>query len=151
MTADPAAAAHCPTCGTDYRAGVDLCADDGTPLVPGPGPEPQERERHTPAPPPPPQEAPFRWIAVSRFPGQDEARLLIGRLEAEGIPARIFPDPQLNYYGRDTISHLGQPIEVLVPEHRVVEARVLIEELERTGARSVPCRWRASASSTWPP
>ncbi|HYZ11611.1 MAG TPA: DUF2007 domain-containing protein [Actinomycetota bacterium] len=72
-----------------------------------------------------------RWVSVARFGSQDEARLLAGRLEAEGIPASIFPEPQFTYYGRDTLSHLGQPIEVLVPEHRVVEARVLIEELGR--------------------
>jgi hypothetical protein len=72
-----------------------------------------------------------RWVSVARFGSQDEARLLAGRLDADGIPARIFPDPQFTYYGRDTISHLGQPIEVFVPEHRVVEARLLIEELER--------------------
>ncbi len=72
-----------------------------------------------------------RWVSVARFGSQDEARLLAGRLEAEGIPASIFPEPQFTYFGRDTLSHLGQPIEVLVPEHRIVEARVLIEELEQ--------------------
>jgi hypothetical protein len=72
-----------------------------------------------------------RWVPVARFGNQDEARLLAGRLEAEGVPARIFPEPQSTYYGRDTLSHLGQPIEVLVPEHRVVEARLVVEALDR--------------------
>jgi hypothetical protein len=74
---------------------------------------------------------PFRWVAVARFGHQDEARLLAGRLEAEGIPATIFPEPQFTYYGPDTLSHLGQPIEVLVPEHRLIEARGVVEDLER--------------------
>ena len=74
---------------------------------------------------------PARWVPVARFGNQDEARLLAGRLEAEGIPATIFPDPQLTYYGRDTLSYLGQPIEVLVPEHRAVEAGAVVDELER--------------------
>ncbi len=73
-----------------------------------------------------------RWVAVARLADQDEARLLAGRLQAEGIPATIFPEPQSTYYGPNTLPHLGQPIEVLVPEHRVVEARVLVEELERS-------------------
>jgi hypothetical protein len=62
---------------------------------------------------------------------QDEARLLAGRLEAEGIPATIFPDREATYYGRDTQSRLGQPIEVLVPEHRMIEAKAVVEELGR--------------------
>lgn len=130
MTGDPAAAAHCPTCGTEYLAGFDVCADDRTPLVPGPAPEPDPRPEEPP-PAPKPVEAPFRWVPVARFGNQDEARLLAGRLEAEGVPATIFPDAQFTYYGRDTTSHLGQPIEVLVPEHRVGEARVVVEALER--------------------
>ena len=131
MTDDPAAAAHCPTCGTEYLPGFRVCADDGTPLVPGPAPEPDPEPGSLP-PPTPPVEAPFRWVPVARFGNHEEARLLAGRLEAEGIPATIFPETQFTYYGPNTLPHLGQPIEVLVPEHRVVEARLLVEELERT-------------------
>lgn len=130
MTDDPAAAAHCPTCGTEYLPGFDICADDSTQLVPGPAPE-LHSEPEDPPPAPRPVEAPFRWVPVARFGSQEESRLLAGRLEAEGIPARIFPEPQFTYYGPNTLPHLGQPIEVLVPEHRVVEARLLVEELER--------------------
>ena len=30
---------HCPTCGTEYAAGVSICPDDGSLLVVGPAPE----------------------------------------------------------------------------------------------------------------
>ena len=69
------------------------------------------------------------WRAVASFGNQDEARLLAGRLQAEGIEARIFPESGLSLYGRDTLSMLGQPTEVLVPEELVGEAERLIEEL----------------------
>ncbi|MGH2675071.1 MAG: putative signal transducing protein [Actinomycetota bacterium] len=74
------------------------------------------------------QGVPARWVEVASFAAEDEARLLAGRLEAEGIDARVYPEFQGSYY-REV---LGMPVRVLVPEHRVVEARLVVEELERT-------------------
>ncbi|MGH2723075.1 MAG: DUF2007 domain-containing protein [Actinomycetota bacterium] len=120
-----AAAAHCPACGTEYRAGFDTCADDGTPLVPGPAPEPAPE-----APPAPTAPEPRRtWRAVATFHREDEARLLAGRLEAEGIEARVFPEGTSDFYGRGTSAMLGRPWEVLVPEGREDEAARVIEEV----------------------
>jgi hypothetical protein len=68
---------------------------------------------------------------VAAFGHEDEARLLAGRLEAEGIEARIFPEPAVSVYGRDTVAMLGQPIRVLVPEGETDEALRIIEEIER--------------------
>lgn len=120
------AAAHCPRCGGEYRAGFDLCADDGTPLIPGP-PVPPPVE-----PPPPvtqPPSPPGNWRAVATFWEEDEARLLVGRLEAEGIDARLFPEEAGTYYGKSTSPFLGRPWEVLVPEDSVGDAALVIQAI----------------------
>lgn len=120
-------ASHCPACGAEYRPGFDICADDGTPLVPGPAPEdigqPVTASTEEPAQGP--------WEPVAEFSATHEAALLAGRLEAEGIPARIFPDGQSEYYGPGTSAILGQPIKVLVQAHRVMEARQVLTELNQ--------------------
>jgi putative signal transducing protein len=72
--------------------------------------------------------APARWVPVARFNRDEEARLLAGRLRAEGIEANVYPDWQGGYYG-ESVNLL---VTVLVQEHRVLEARAIIEELERT-------------------
>jgi Putative prokaryotic signal transducing protein len=115
---------HCPRCGAEYRPGVELCADDGTPLLPGPLPEPGKA--------PAAARAPRNWRQVAALGREEEARLLAGRLEAEGIDARLFPEPTFSLYGRDTVPMLGQPIRVLVPEEAVDEAAGIIEEIRRT-------------------
>ena len=66
---------------------------------------------------------------MASFRNQDEARLLAGRLQAEGIEARLFPEPEFSLYGRDTGSMLGQPIEVLVPEELAGQAERVIDEV----------------------
>jgi hypothetical protein len=69
---------------------------------------------------------PVRWVRVESFFKEEQARLLVGRLEAEGIEARVYPEWQGGYYGESV--HL--PIEVLVPEDRELHAREIIERLE---------------------
>lgn len=71
---------------------------------------------------------PARWVEVASYAAESEARLLAGRLDAEGIEARVYPEFQGTYYGES----LNLPVRVLVPEHRVVEAMLVVEELERT-------------------
>jgi hypothetical protein len=67
MRGDALAAAHCPTCLAEYRAGFDVCADCSTPLEPGPAPDHAERGEveliHAPpAPAPePPGSEPSAW------------------------------------------------------------------------------------------
>jgi hypothetical protein len=73
-----------------------------------------------------------RWVEVASFAREEEARLLAGRLEADGIPARVYPESQASYYGPGTSALLGQPIRVLVPEHRTPEAGRVIDRLGRT-------------------
>jgi hypothetical protein len=68
-----------------------------------------------------------RWAEVATFGREDEARLLAGRLQAEGIEARVYPEFQGGYYGES----VNIPVQVLVPEHRMLEARALMERLEQ--------------------
>ena len=74
----------------------------------------------TDAPPPP-----AGWAAVATFQREEEARLLSGRLEAEGIDARVYPEFQGTYYA----GSVNLPFQVLVPEHRALEARAVIDRL----------------------
>ena len=71
-----------------------------------------------------------RWVSVARFSREQEARLLAGRLEAEGIEVKMDPEWQGGPYGEV----IWLPVSVLVPEHRVLEAREIVEEIERTGS-----------------
>ena len=66
------------------------------------------------------------WVTVATFAQEETARLLAGRLQAEGIEARTYPEWQGQYYGES----VHMPVQVLVPEHRVLEARMVIESLE---------------------
>lgn len=128
------AAAYCPTCLAEYREGFDVCADDGTALIPGPPPEDlqiptTQSESEVPRPEPTPG---ARWVRVTAYLHEDQARLAAGRLEADGIPARIYPEEFGMYYGSAVTAIMRDGIDVLVPEDRLLEARELIEELERT-------------------
>ena len=123
--------AHCPTCLTEYRAGYDVCADDGTPLTPGlPPPEPVLPPEPTAAPSEP-KGPPARWVIAATFPDDTEARLLVGRLQSDGIPARLDPEETHDYYGRGSTAFLRGGIDVLVPDHRFLEARQIVEEVRR--------------------
>jgi hypothetical protein len=68
------------------------------------------------------------WFAVASFSEEAEARLLAGRLEAEGLETRLYPEFQGNYYGEA----VNLPFQVLVPSHRVLEARAVLARLETT-------------------
>jgi hypothetical protein len=72
-----------------------------------------------------------RWVEAASFTREDEARLVAGRLDAEGIPTRLYPEDPGNYYGPATSAMLGQPIRVLVPGHRLLEARDVLDRLEQ--------------------
>ena len=68
---------HCPTCKTEFPADLTECPDDKTSLV---------------------EELPFQtiasddgttWVEIASSGAEDEANLMRGFLEAEGIPAQI--------------------------------------------------------------
>lgn len=69
-----------------------------------------------------------KWVPVAQFNLEREARLLAGRLEAEGIDVKLDPEWQGGPYGEA----IWLPVSVLVPEHRVLEAKAIIEEIEQT-------------------
>jgi hypothetical protein len=74
-----------------------------------------------------------RWVRVATFLSQDEARLLAGRLRAEGIDALTDPPIVLgSYYGPAVEVRMRQGIHVVVPENRALEAHRLIEDLNRS-------------------
>lgn len=55
---------------------------------------------------------------------------MAGRLEAEGVEARLDPPDVMSYYGRGTARFLGYRIRVLVPEHLRAEAEQIVREVE---------------------
>ena len=71
------------------------------------------------------------WVRVGTFFDMNQARLLAGRLHAEGIPAELDPPVVGDYYGEQAGVYFAHGIKVLVPEDRRLEARQLIDELER--------------------
>jgi hypothetical protein len=114
---------HCPTCGAEYRPGFDTCADDGTSLVPEPAP---------PATPPTPIKKPrprpihkVQTVLLTELP-TEEARLLVGRLRADGIAAWLeveepYPYPVYPYGGIRTL-------RVFVTQKQLPDARRIARE-----------------------
>lgn len=125
-------ASYCPTCLTEYRAGFDTCADDGTPLQPGPAPKPVEPTHSAESPPqrPLPQTG-ARFVKLVEYASELRARLVAGRLESEGIPVVLDPEMQHEPYGAGTNAILGKGVDIYIPEDRLLQARELIEQLER--------------------
>ncbi len=91
------AAAHCPNCRAEYRAGFETCADCGSALVRGPAP-PEEEPGHPDAW----QEATARAWAPARGASEehpepvelcrlpfDQAHMLAGRLRQEGFEVDV--------------------------------------------------------------
>jgi hypothetical protein len=72
-----------------------------------------------------------RWVKLAEYGREEQARLVAGRLETEGIPVTLSPDQLADIYGPGTSAFLGKGIELYVPEDRLLQARQLIEQLER--------------------
>ena len=66
----------CPSCKREFPARVQECPDDHTPLVGELPFQVVEGENAT-------------WVEITSVGSEDEARLLQGFLDAEGIPAQI--------------------------------------------------------------
>jgi hypothetical protein len=115
--------AHCPVCGSEYRPGFDTCADDGAALVPGPAPEQGPWNAPTGREPAPQPTGPS--VPAARGLAWEEAWLLAGRLQSEGIEASVYPPDYNSAYGQ-VIGVVGT-FEVLVPTDRVDDARTVVE------------------------
>ena len=119
MTADLGrAAAHCPRCLAEYRAGFDTCADDGTSLLPGPAPvteehAPEDARRHAAAQDDTP-------VVLCRLP-QVDADLMVAKLRSEGLGA--FADQKLR----------GLWFSDIVPDFALCRVWVLESDLARAG------------------
>lgn len=141
-----AAASHCPTCGMEYRAGFDRCADDGTALMPGPAPimnEPDPAQAEGSAPGDAWAEANKRFdeeaptddhpepAVLCNLPAE-EAILLAGALEAAGIEAMAENQGYRFPYVNSPVLSGNQ--NVLVPADRLEEARRIARELLENAA-----------------
>lgn len=131
------AASHCPNCQAEYRVGFDACADCGIALVQGPASAPEEHfptkdawaqatERVWGDGPKGGEEHPEPVVLVEL--GWEEAWMLAGRLNDEGIEARVSPDYEANLYGKDPILS-RQRFEVLVPNGELERAREVVRAI----------------------
>ena len=71
-----------------------------------------------------------RWVKLAEYAVELRARLVAGRLEAEGIPVTLNPEMQHEPYGPGTNVLLGKGVELYVPEDRLLQAQELITQLE---------------------
>jgi hypothetical protein len=111
--------AYCPTCKKEFSGDVTECPDDKAALV---------------------AELPYQtirgdnttWIEIASAGTDDEARLLAGFLEAEGIPAQIenvkFSMEPINF------GTMGD-IRIYVPAEEESRAQELLRERERAYER----------------
>lgn len=131
------AASHCPTCGSNYRAGFTACADDGTTLISGPAPTPgrtdavtrdawgETTERAFDSPGSVRDEHPEPAV-LCRLPAE-EAVLLAGALAAAGIEAMAGSGGYHIPYDHSPVRSGVQ--DVLVPASRLEEAREIMREI----------------------
>jgi hypothetical protein len=86
-------------------------------------------------------EARLELVVVAEVPW-DEAWLLAGRLRADDIPARVFPETttapiseaQFLPIGKQMAGEIGLGrhfFQVLVPRNRVKDARRIVDEIKR--------------------
>lgn len=69
-------------------------------------------------------EEPVKWVRVAIALGPTQAEILRGRLEMEGIPARVLREPAGSVYGL-TVGLLGQ-IDIVVPQEYAAQAHDLL-------------------------
>src|SRR5712691_8358487 len=138
------AVSHCPRCLAEYREGFTKGADCGETLVPGPAPEDRSAKDRSDDEPRSFYDKEDERLYGRTFPAfesdagsppavlamvsEREAMLLVGRLEAEGIPARpgvIRSQPVPILLG------IPEQIEVLVHADRLGEARVVLRRFRQ--------------------
>ncbi len=70
---------------------------------------------------------PIKWVSVAAALGPAQAEILRGRLETEGIPARVAQEAAGGVYGL-TVGLLGQ-VDVIVPEEQAARAREVLSDV----------------------
>jgi hypothetical protein len=113
-------AAYCPNCGAEYRAGFDTCLDCGSELLRGALPDdwtPKESAPETATPHPEP--------VVLCTLSWDEAWLLAGKLNDEGIESRVDPDAPTPYTVPGVPPMGKNGYDVIVPKDRLDDAQAI--------------------------
>jgi hypothetical protein len=113
-------AAYCPNCGAEYRTGFETCLDCGTELLRGPLPD--DWAPADPIPKEPESKSHPEPVTLCTLPW-DEAWLLAGKLNDEGIEARVDPDTLAPYTGLGIPPMGRNGYDVVVPKGRIEEAR----------------------------
>ncbi len=101
----------CPECGSEYVAGVDVCADCGSPLVP-----------ELPAAPPPEF---VEYEPVLSTPNPAEIAVIKSVLAEAGIAFRFLSEA--------AGPPLALPATLLVPRDRAVEAKEILAGIVEPG------------------
>jgi hypothetical protein len=112
---------HCPVCKSEYRAGMKHCPDCGVELQEGPPPSPD-----------PADEQPVALVTLCTVSDPSEAEVIQATLAEAGIPAAVRRHgPITGDLARVTDGITEDYAIVSVPEHRLEEARELLEETRR--------------------
>jgi hypothetical protein len=98
----------CPSCRTEYVAGVARCADCGTALVSTLPPEPVPEDVH--------------WAELPSFPTLAEGEMVQAELERRGIRTMLKKDVFASGFG-------GQGTVIFVPQDRYDEATTIRREM----------------------
>jgi hypothetical protein len=69
-----------------------------------------------------------KWVVLDQVPGELQAEILKGLLEANGISVFLSQEGAGKVYGM-TVAALGS-VEILVPEQSLPQARQLIDDYE---------------------
>lgn len=143
---------YCPECGSEYRAGFDVCADCGAALVD----EPPLRSADDPTE----GAAEHHWVQVMSTGRSMDAEIVRSYLEGNGLRAEIWSSGLGRWRAESALTEVtGVPSDfnahrVMVPDDQVDEARELLEasdgpELEEEDwARPPPVRERGSIGDT---
>lgn len=114
---------YCPSCRAEYRAGREVCAECGVPLVDWLPPAPEQVWD------------PTDWMTVEEVGDEATASIIEGFLLEQGFPVRV-----LNRKDRAIVTTLGElgRVEIQVPIADFDAALAVMEERDRSIAESEP-------------
>ncbi len=107
----------CTTCRAEYREGVEICPECGTPLVEELPPEPEAVWD------------PTEWVTIEELGDEVEARILEGFLLEHDLPVRV-----LSRHDHEFPATVGElsTVEVQVPADDLERAIAVLEELDES-------------------
>jgi Putative prokaryotic signal transducing protein len=125
---------YCPSCGTEYRARFDICADCNVALTPQPPVSAEPPEEPTG-----PVEYSARALAAVFASGRhSEAEMVRGFLEAQGVEAEVWSTGLSPGHAAAGVSEIsGVPSDfgahrVMVPEESAEEAKMLLASIDQS-------------------